>query len=203
MSGTCSSHANTMKCVRNLWKCVVHHQGWMSQPGTGVIQVSPDKVVVQNTGVPLRENIYKTACICKKGLSYLFSISMLTSLVYFKTCLRMKVSLSLWSIPSQNVLNSLTISQIHMDLSLTGYPQGPPWAHQMDQMITVLSVSECMGSPSAFLPFARREKHKKASTSFEEAAVEVKPLLTPYEQSYLHSYAQKKRTYTGKPEHCV
>src|SRR5882724_8126121 len=84
MSGTCSSHANTMKCVRNLWKCVVHHQGWMSQPGTGVIGVSPDKVVVQNTGVPLRENIYKTTCICKKGLSYLFSISMLTSFGLFQ-----------------------------------------------------------------------------------------------------------------------
>src|SRR5882724_9691745 len=73
-----------MKCVRNLWKCVAHHQGWMSQPRMGVIRVSPDKVVVQNTGVLLRENIYKTACICRKGLSYLFSISTLMSFGLFQ-----------------------------------------------------------------------------------------------------------------------
>src|SRR5882724_1503184 len=84
MSGTWSGHANTMKHVRKLWKCVVHHQGWMSQLGMGVIWVLPDKVVVQNTGVPLRENIYKTACICKKKLSYLFSISMLMSFGLFQ-----------------------------------------------------------------------------------------------------------------------
>src|SRR5882724_6796382 len=66
MSGTWSSHANTMKHVRNLWKGVVHHQGWMSQLETGAIQVSLDKVVVHTIGVPFRENIYKTACISKK-----------------------------------------------------------------------------------------------------------------------------------------
>ena len=110
-----------------------------------------------NTGVPLRENIYKTTCICKKDYltSFLYLCSCL--LVYLKACLWTKVPLSLWSIPSQNMLNSLTVSQICMDLSLTGYPQGP---HRPDWMITVLSASMCMGSLSVFLPFARREKHK-------------------------------------------
>jgi len=45
----------------------------------------PDKVVVQNTGVPGKQNTYKTACICKKGLSYLFSISTLTSFGLFQS----------------------------------------------------------------------------------------------------------------------
>src|SRR5882724_4029608 len=31
MSGTWSGHPNTTICVRNLWKAVVLHQGWMSQ----------------------------------------------------------------------------------------------------------------------------------------------------------------------------
>jgi len=39
------------------------------------------------------------------------------------------------------MLNSLTISQICTDFSLTGYLQGPPWVHQLDQTITVLSAS--------------------------------------------------------------
>jgi len=64
---------------------VAHHQGWHVPLGMEVIQVLSDKVVIQNTGVLLRENIYKTAGICKQGLSY---ISMLTSFVYFKICLR-------------------------------------------------------------------------------------------------------------------
>src|SRR5882724_5728910 len=93
MSGTWSGHANTMKHVRNLCKCVAHHQGWMSQPGTGAIQVSLDKVVVQTIGVPFRESIYKTTCISKKD--YLTSLLQLCShlLVYYETCPQMKVLL--------------------------------------------------------------------------------------------------------------
>jgi len=96
--------------------------------------------------------------------SFLYLCSRL--LVYFKACLWTKVSLSPWSITSRDELNSLTISQILMDLSLTGYPQGPAQADQLDWMIAVSSVSMCTGSPSAFLPFARREQHKTTSTGF-------------------------------------
>src|SRR5882724_3809013 len=98
MSGIWSGHANTMKHVRNLWKGVVHHQGWMSQLEMGVIRVSLDKLVVQTIWVPIRESIYKTTCVSKK--IYLTSLLYLHSclLAFYKTCPQMEVSLSLWSI---------------------------------------------------------------------------------------------------------
>src|SRR5882724_11025856 len=103
MSGTWSGHANTMKHVRNLCKCVAHHQGWMSQPGTGAIQVSLDKVVVQTIGVPFRESIYKTTCISKKD--YLTSLLYLSShLWYFmKPVLRQSIIVTLDYTPSKCV----------------------------------------------------------------------------------------------------
>jgi len=70
-----------------------------------------------------------------------------------------------------------------MNLSLTGYPQGPHWVHQPDWTITVLSASMC--------------NTKKQALASEEAAAEEKPLLTPYEQIYLHSYAQKVYIHQG------
>src|SRR5882724_13511143 len=85
MSGTWSGCTDTTKCARNLWKSVVHHQGWMFQLGTGAIWVSLDKVVVQTIGVPFRESKYKTTCISKKD--HLTSLLHLCShlLVYYKT----------------------------------------------------------------------------------------------------------------------
>src|SRR5882724_4045447 len=83
-----------------------------------------------------------------------------------KPVLRQKYQLSLWSIPSQNMLNSLTISQICTNLSSTGYLQGAPQLHHPGQLTIVLSASVYTVSPSVSLPFVRREKHLKLNTGF-------------------------------------
>src|SRR5882724_9236439 len=90
------------------------------------IQLPPPPITVKDKlEFEISEILYKTTCISKKD--YLTSLLYLCSclLVYYEFCPWTKVSLSLWSIPSQNLLNSLTISQICMNLSSTGYHQGP------------------------------------------------------------------------------
>jgi len=166
MSGAWSGCTDTTKCARNLWKCVAHHQGWMFQLGMGVIWVYQTKWWSKTQGCQESKTHIRLLVSVKRD--YLTSFLYLHSrlLVYFKARLQMKVSLSPWSITSQEELNSLTISQILTDPSLTGYPQGPAQADQPDWMIAVSSVSVCTGSPSAFLPFARREQHKTTSTGF-------------------------------------
>src|SRR5882724_4194870 len=114
---------------------------------------------------------------------------MLTSWVYFTTHLRTKVSVPLWSIPFQNTLNYLTVSQIHRNPSSTKYLQGPPQAHQTGRQLLHLH-------PCAWVPHLRSfllqegENTKKQTPASEEAAVEVKLPLTLYKKNNLHPYTQ-------------
>src|SRR5882724_11194487 len=113
-----------------------------------------------------------------------------------KPVLRQKYQLSLWSIPSQNMLNSLTISQICRNLSSTGYLQGAPQLHQPGQLIIASSASVYTVSPSVSLPFVRREIHLKLNTGFCRSYSGSKTSSNPYKQNYLHPYTQK-HTYSA------
>jgi len=143
-----------------------------------------------NTGVPLRDNIYKTACICKKGLSYLFSISTLMSFGLFQspssdksiivtleyTLLRHVKLLDRLSDPHGPLINWIS----------SGTSSGTSTGPEDNCFICV-----CVHGFPICIPFARREKHKRASTASEEAAAEEKPPLTLFEWNFLHSYTQK------------
>src|SRR5882724_2299003 len=73
VSGTWSSHPNGQQYAQEicgrLW-CIIRarfpYWKW------GATWVSPDAVVVQTIGVPLKENVYKTTCISKKNHLTLF-----------------------------------------------------------------------------------------------------------------------------------
>src|SRR5882724_46037 len=107
---------------------------------------------------------YIRGLVSKRKSSYLFSISMLMSFwsILRKPVFR-QVSLSSWSTRSRNILNSLTISWIQMNLSSTGYL---PHLHHPGWVIIVSSASEYMVSPSVSHPFEKRAKHLKLSTGF-------------------------------------
>src|SRR5882724_13609886 len=102
----------------------------------GATQMSPGGwVVVHNRKTYIRPLVSQRKIILPLFYIYahvFWSIS--------KQGLWTKVSLSPWSITSRDELNSLTISQILMNLSLTGSPQGPAQADQPDWTIAVSSV---------------------------------------------------------------
>jgi len=78
MSGTWSSHPNTAIRMRNLWKAVAHHQGWMFQWERGChLGVTEWSSGSDNRG-PHRET-YIRPLVSPKSSSYLSSISMLMS----------------------------------------------------------------------------------------------------------------------------
>ena len=72
----------------------------------GATQVSPDAVVVQEIGVLLRENVYKTTFISKKRIILPLFYIYAHIFCLLQNHLQMKVSLSSWSIHPQIVLNS-------------------------------------------------------------------------------------------------
>jgi len=167
MSGTWSGHANTMKHARNLWKCVAHHQGWMSQPGTGAIWVSPDKVVVQTIGVPFMESIYQTASISKKD--YLTSLLHLCShlLVYYETHPWMKVSLSLWSTPSLN-FEARWCSKALIGLETKGHSMRY-MSYPSDPLVFVLGRCIIVKQhPYLVTPFVFKQLHETSACASKE-----------------------------------
>jgi len=144
-----------------------------------------------------QKNVYKAACISKQIILPLFSIYAHIFGLLQNLSLDESIIVTLEYMPLKGVKLLDCLSDLQEPLIYWIFSEIPSGTSSI-RLIAVLSASMCMGSLFVFLPFVRRESHWKPNTDSEEATLEVKPLSTLYEKSFLHSYTQK-HTYIWWP----